>query len=162
MRTATPRSDRLLAGLRRLAIVVPLLAIGPVSPSAAATPARPVVTVYHSPTCGCCGKWIDHMKRNGFTIVQKQVTDVIAVKKRLGVPMALASCHTSVVGGYAIEGHVPADVITKLLREKPAVAGIGVPGMPAGVPGMETAGPRDRYEVVAFTKTGQRRTYALR
>ena len=123
--------------------------------------APPEVTVYKSPTCGCCKKWVDHLRANGFTVRANDVTDVDAYKTRYGVPAALGSCHTAVVGGYAIEGHVPADLIHRLLKEKPKVVGLAVPGMPMGSPGME--GPTaERYEVLSFTRDGTTRVFARR
>jgi hypothetical protein len=125
--------------------------------------ARPAVTVYKSPTCGCCSKWIDHMKSNGFDVKALDVEDVNLVKKTYGVPPALGSCHTSLVGGYIVEGHVPADAVSRLLRERPAVAGIAVPGMPVGSPGMEVpGGRRDPYSIVSFDKTGKHTVYERR
>lgn len=117
--------------------------------------ARPEVTVYKSPTCGCCSKWVDHLRSNGFTVDAVDVEDVDAVKRAHGVPPALGSCHTALVGGYVVEGHVPADAITRLLRERPASAGISVPGMPAGSPGMEVPGRRDSYTIWSFDKQGK-------
>ena len=111
--------------------------------------AVPAIEVYKSPTCGCCGKWNDHMRTAGFTVNSTDLPDVATVKDKHGVPPALRSCHTAIVGGYVIEGHVPADVIKKLLRDRPAVVGIAVPGMPKGSPGME--GSRvDSYNVRSF------------
>jgi hypothetical protein len=129
---------------------------------AAQTPPAPApVAVYKSATCGCCAKWNDHMRTAGFTVNSTDLTDVAPVKDKHGVPAPLRSCHTAVVGGYVIEGHVPADVIKKLLRERPAVVGIAVPGMPMGSPGME--GPRvDSYNVVSFDKSGATKVYASR
>lgn len=119
----------------------------------------PSVTVYKSPTCGCCTKWVDHLRASGYTVTAKDVADVDSIKAELGVPGALASCHTALVGGYVIEGHVPAADIARLLKEKPKVTGIAVPGMPMGSPGME--GPRkDAYEVVAFETNGATRVFA--
>ena len=108
------------------------------------------VTVYHSPTCGCCKKWISHLEQNGFTTKSVVIDDVTPMKDKFHVPRDLSSCHTAVVDGYVIEGHVPASAINKLLTEKPSkVDGISVPGMPMGSPGME--GPyQESYEVVAF------------
>ena len=107
------------------------------------------VTVYKSPTCGCCSKWVDHLTASGFKVTAHDTSDMQAVKTRLGVPDAMASCHTSVVGGYIIEGHVPAADIQRLLRDKPKIAGLAVPGMVMGSPGME--GSRsDPYNVMAF------------
>lgn len=93
-------------------------------------------TVYRSPTCGCCGAWIAYMEDHGFEVVVHDVEDVVAVKQVAGVPSELYSCHTSAIGGYTVEGHVPIEAIERLLEERPAIQGIGVAGMPAGSPGM--------------------------
>jgi hypothetical protein len=124
--------------------------------------ARPAVTVYKSPTCGCCSKWIDHIKSHGFDVKAVDVEDIDLVKKTYGVPPALASCHTSLVGGYIVEGHVPAEAVSRLLRERPAIAGITVPGMPVGSPGMEMPGRRDPYSIMSFDKTGKYTVYERR
>ena len=130
--------------------------------ASAADTAAPVVTVYKSPTCGCCTKWVDHMRESGFEVVVNDMDDVTPLKNEVGVPNALRSCHTAVVSGYTLEGHVPADLVQKLLEEKPKnTAGLAVPGMPMGSPGME--GPRkDAYEVVAYSADGKTRVYAER
>jgi hypothetical protein len=123
---------------------------------------KPVpVTVYKSPTCGCCGKWVEHMRANGFEVTVNDMPDVAPIKDKQGVPSALRSCHTALVGGYAIEGHVPADLVKKLLKEHPNAAGIAVPGMPMGSPGMEGA-TKDTYNIVLFDKTGKTSVYATR
>ena len=123
---------------------------------------KPVsVVVYKSPTCGCCGKWVEHMRANGFDVTVNDMPDVTPVKDKQGVPTALRSCHTAIVGNYAIEGHVPADVVKKLLKEKPNAAGLAVPGMPMGSPGMEGAS-KDAYNVVLFDKSGKTSVYATR
>lgn len=135
----------------------------PASTAKAATdkPASFPAAVFKSATCGCCGKWNEHMRANGFAVTNTDLTDVAPVKDKHGVPMPLRSCHTALIGGYVIEGHVPADVVRKLLRERPAVVGIAVPGMPMGSPGME--GPRsDAYQIVAWEKSGATRVYASR
>ena len=123
------------------------------------SPARPVMTVYKSPTCGCCSNWIAHMKENGFEVKSLDVDDIDVVKKGNGVPAAVSSCHTAVVGGYVVEGHVPASAVKRMLSEKPAIAGIAVPGMPAGSPGMEVPGRQDAYSVVSFDKAGKQSLY---
>jgi hypothetical protein len=129
---------------------------------AAATAQQELVTVYKSPSCGCCKAWVEHMRQAGFRMDVHDMDDVQPVKTAMGVPGPLASCHTARVGGYAIEGHVPADLVAKLLREHPSdIAGLAVPGMPAGSPGMEGMG-KDAYDVVAFTKDGHTRVYASR
>ena len=111
--------------------------------------AAPAVTVWKSPSCGCCGGWVDHMRKAGFPVTVHEVDDVDPVKARLGVPERLQSCHTAEVDGYALEGHVPADSVARLLRERPAARGLAVPGMPQGSPGMET-GVKEAYQVVLF------------
>lgn len=128
-------------------------------PSAATYP----VAVYKSPTCGCCSLWNDHMKAAGFAVTSTDLADVTPIKDKNGVPAQTRSCHTALVGGYVVEGHVPADVIKKLLRERPAIVGIAVPGMPAGSPGMEMPdGRKDSYQIVAFDKQGKTSVYATR
>ena len=120
-------------------------------------------TVYKSPSCGCCKKWVEHMQTNGWKITAHDVPDVDVYKKRYGVPDALGSCHTAIVtSGYVIEGHVPSDVIDKLVAQRPAdIIGLAVPGMPQGSPGMET-GRTDKYDIVAFAKTGKTKVFASR
>ncbi|HEU0079293.1 MAG TPA: DUF411 domain-containing protein [Longimicrobiaceae bacterium] len=119
------------------------------------------VTVYKSPTCGCCTKWEEHLRGNGFRVVSVPREDMNAIKAEHGVPKGLQSCHTALVDGYAVEGHVPADVIRKLLSERPKVKGVAVPGMPMGSPGME--GPhKDEYEVYTFDASGPKDVYAVR
>ncbi len=119
------------------------------------------ITVYKSPYCGCCGKWIEHMRANGVAVNLREVEDVDPVKELYGVPPALASCHTAVVDGYVVEGHVPADLIKRLLAERPEARGLAVPGMPAGSPGMEGAG-REPYDVFIFDDRGKIAVYARR
>lgn len=122
--------------------------------------AKPVeMTVYRNPTCGCCGKWLDHVRQHGFQVTDVLSEDMNAVKKRLGVPQNLASCHTAVVGGYVVEGHVPAGDIKKLLTDKPPLAGIAAPGMPQGSPGMEMGGRQDAFSVMSFDKEGKTATF---
>lgn len=116
------------------------------------------IVVYKSPTCGCCGKWEDHLRASGFT-VESKVTEAMNPKKvELGVPQGLQSCHTAVVEGYVVEGHVPAASIKKLLKQKPKVAGIAVPGMPIGSPGMEGPNP-EKYDVVSFGRDGKTKVF---
>ncbi|OAN48133.1 metal-binding protein [Paramagnetospirillum marisnigri] len=99
------------------------------------------VTMWKSPSCGCCGGWAAHMEKNGYRVKSVDVDDIDRIKKGLGVPPALASCHTAKVGGYVVEGHVPAEAVDRLLKEKPKVGGLASPGMPSGSPGME--GPKE-------------------
>ena len=104
------------------------------------------MTVYRSPTCGCCGKWIEHVKQNHFTVKDIVSDDMQAIKKKYGVPENLESCHTAIVDGYVIEGHVP--------ETKPKVVGLSAPGMPMGSPGMEMGGRADDFDVVSFDSAG--------
>ena len=121
---------------------------------------RDTVTVYKSPSCGCCSNWVDHMREHGYAVVVNDMEDVQPVKTREGVTDALASCHTATVGGYVVEGHVPAADVQRLLSDRPAITGIAVPGMPMGSPGME-GGSVDRYDVLAFDRaTGATRVFA--
>jgi hypothetical protein len=119
------------------------------------------MTVYKSPTCGCCNKWVDHIRAAGYDVKTIDVDDVTPYKEKYGVPLDLASCHTGVIDGYAIEGHVPADVIDRLLKEKPKGAkALAVPGMPMGSPGMEVPGRKDAYNVILVDAKGKRSVYA--
>ena len=115
----------------------------------------PEVTVYKSPTCGCCSKWVNHLEANGFTVVAHDVNNMNAIKTQSGVPPQLASCHTALVDGYVIEGHVPAADIKRLLTEKPTIMGVAAPGMPIGSPGMEQGNRKDTFDVVAFGQQGK-------
>lgn len=115
--------------------------------------------VYKSPTCGCCAAWVDHVKQAGFQVTVIDTANLEPVKQRAGILPGQGSCHTAFVSGYTIEGHVPAEDIRRLLAERPRVAGLAVPGMPVGSPGME--GPlRQAYEVIAFTRDGNTRVWA--
>ncbi len=132
-------------------------------PSWAVAAALPEVVVYKSATCGCCAEWVSHLRRHGSPVKSTDVSDLQAVKARHGVPADLQSCHTALVAGYVVEGHVPADLVGRLLREKPRVLGLAVPGMPAGSPGMETADGRvDRYQVLTFDRSGKTAVFATR
>lgn len=115
-----------------------------------AVAAQPAVDVARSPGCGCCGAWIGHMRAEGFTVRDRLADDLAPLKSRLGVPADLQSCHTAMVDGYVIEGHVPAREVRRLLAERPSATGLAVPGMPMGSPGMETGGAADPYEVLLF------------
>ena len=118
------------------------------------------IEVYRSPTCGCCSKWLAHLKENQFIVKDNVTDDVQAIKDKYGVPENMASCHTALVDGYVIEGHVPAADIKKLLKIKPAVIGISVPGMPSGTPGMEMGGRKDPYKVVSFDKENKYQVFS--
>jgi hypothetical protein len=127
----------------------------------AAAPTPTPITVYKDPSCGCCKNWVEHLRANGFAPEVHDRSDMAALKDSLGVPAALRSCHTGVVGTYVIEGHVPAADVKQLLATKPAkTVGLAVPGMPAGSPGMEMGGRIDRYDVIAFASAGVTRVFA--
>jgi hypothetical protein len=121
--------------------------------------ARPPLTVYKDPSCGCCKKWVEHMQASGFTVTAHDDSDMDALKDHYGVPSGVRSCHTALVGSYVIEGHVPASDVDRLLKEQPKAAGLAVPGMVVGSPGME-GGMAKPYAVVAFQKTGATTTFA--
>ena len=137
-----------------LALLVPasgLLAAGgePAVQHSPVANALPLLVVHRSPTCGCCMNWVEHMRHAGFDVEVRNVADMGAVKARLGVPDEMRSCHTAEVGGYFIEGHVPAADIRRLLAERPDAKGLAVPGMPMGSPGMEhPAGHVQPYDVM--------------
>jgi hypothetical protein len=135
-------------------------AIG-VSAQQNAAAAKPTAVVYKTASCGCCKMWVEHLKANGFTVEAKDVSadEVRAVSKAAGLKDDDSSCHTAKIGGYIVEGHVPASDIKKMLKEKPAIAGIAAPGMPQGSPGMEQ-GAKEPFDVVAFTKDGKTKLYA--
>jgi hypothetical protein len=124
--------------------------------------AKPAMTVYLTPTCGCCGQWVDYVEREGFDVTAREVdqAELNSIKEEAGLDWGLASCHTAFVGDYVVEGHVPAREIRRLLDEQPAIAGISVPGMPIGSPGMEMGDRLDPYDVVAFTRDGSTEVFA--
>lgn len=128
----------------------------------AAAPALPVVTVYKDPGCECCGKWVKHLSANGFVTMVQNTSNMDEVKHTMHVPTALQSCHTAVVGPYVVEGHVPADLIKKMLAQKPAIVGLAAPGMPSGAPGMETGAKPDKYDIIAWERSGKTHVYASR
>ena len=142
-----------LINRRRLLSATTAAALLPCLPALAGT--LPEIVVNKDPYCGCCGAWIDHLRQAGFPATGVDVDDLSALKERLGVPADLASCHTAEVAGYVVEGHVPSDAVARLLAERPAAAGLAVPGMPIGSPGMEVPGMApDTYEVVLFGPSG--------
>ena len=126
--------------------------------TAAISATPPTLTVFKTKTCGCCGKWVEHLRASGFKVIVNEVASTGEYREKYGVPEKLQSCHTAVVEGYTIEGHVPAADIQRLLKEKPKAKGLAVAGMPAGSPGME--GPReDAYSVVKFDEDGMLSVY---
>jgi hypothetical protein len=166
MRFLLPACAVLLAACNRPA-AEPSTASQPASGTVAATHAAPAsvaqasdsIVVYKTPTCGCCKKWVEHLREHGFRVATVDQNDVSDVKARLGVPSSVTACHTATVGGYVVEGHVPASDIQRLLAERPAVEGIGVGGMPTGSPGMEGL-YSERYEVKSFDKSGATKIFA--
>ena len=117
------------------------------------------VVVYKTPTCGCCSKWVSHLSEAGFEVEANDLDDLSSIKNHYGVQRAFSSCHTAVVEGYVVEGHVPAEYVKRLLEERPEVAGITVPGMPIGSPGMEGPNPQP-YDVLSFDKEGRTDVFA--
>jgi hypothetical protein len=138
---------------RRCVLIVGAVSI--LRPGTLSVAAEPLVTVHRDPNCGCCSGWVQHLQKAGFPTNVLDVKDLDAVETRLGVPDDLAACHTAEVAGYVVEGHVPAVALKRLLAEKPDAAGLAVPGMPVGSPGME-GGTVEKYEVVLFGPSGRR------
>jgi hypothetical protein len=132
-----------------------------VSPALLRAAAGTPMMVYKDPNCGCCHNWVEIMRTSGFDVSVKDTTDMAVIKTRYKVGRKLVSCHTALVGGYVVEGHAPADVIRKLLAEKPKVLGIAVPGMPVGSPGME-GGTKQAYDVLTFDAAGKTTVFAKR
>ncbi|MGD9599494.1 MAG: DUF411 domain-containing protein [Steroidobacteraceae bacterium] len=127
----------------------------------AAAGALPLVVVHKTEACGCCGAWVTHMQRAGFPVEVRDVDNLNAIKEKVGVPYAKGSCHTAEVGGYFVEGHVPADDVKRLLAEKPRARGLTVPGMPAGSPGMEVPdGTVEPYDVELVADDGTTSVYS--
>jgi hypothetical protein len=142
--------------LQAAAAAVLTAAFGPLA--AADTP--PAIVVYKSPTCGCCEAWVKHLRDNGFAVTIHDVEDTGAQRARLGMPERFGSCHTARIAGYAIEGHVPAADIRKLLVQRPEAVGLAVPGMPVGSPGMEQGPRADPFDVLLVRKDGGARVFS--
>ena len=144
--------------MKRFAIFVLVLGLfGPTAPALAEE--LPTMTVWKSPWCGCCGNWIEHVRAAGFEVQVKEVEDLSLVKRMAAVPDDLQSCHTARVGGYTVEGHVPASDIIRLLDERPKAHGLVVPGMPSGSPGMEN-GEQDPYDVLMLGRDGETEVFS--
>lgn len=152
-------SFRTYAAAFGLGIVLAVLGIGAYW-QWGTSPELPPVTVYKSPTCGCCGDWVTHLRDNGFPVTVKARANLRPLKQQVGIPKDLAACHTAIVGNYVVEGHVPAAEIKRLLREQPDLHGISVPGMPIGSPGMERGDRVEPYKVVGFTNAGDTSVFA--
>jgi hypothetical protein len=127
---------------------------------ARAADALPRVDVYKDPHCGCCGAWVDHLKAAGFAVRVFEVGDTAAARRRHGLPDRFAGCHTAIVAGYVVEGHVPAAEVRRLLALRPSAIGLAVPGMPVGSPGMEVGDRQDPYDVVLVDRSGRGTVFA--
>jgi hypothetical protein len=145
---------------RRNALSMALGAMAFVAVPTFAAGALPPVEVFRSPSCGCCGAWVDHLKAAGFDVKVTMVDDTSAARRKYGLPDKFGSCHTAVVAGYVVEGHVPAADVKKLLAMKPVAVGIAVPGMPVGSPGMEMGARKDPYQVLLIDKQGRERVFS--
>lgn len=145
---------------RRIALSAIMAAMAlPASPTFGAG-ALPPVEVFRSPSCGCCGAWVDHLRSAGFEVKVTMMDDTSVARRRYGLPEKFGSCHTAVVAGYVVEGHVPAADVKKLLAMKPVALGIAVPGMPVGSPGMEMGSRKDPYQVLLIDKQGRERVFS--
>lgn len=122
--------------------------------------ALPPVEVFKNPSCGCCGAWVEHLKAAGFDVKVTLVDDTAVARRKYGLPDKFGSCHTAVVAGYVVEGHVPASDVEKLLAAKPVALGLAVPGMPVGSPGMEMGSRREAYQVLLVDKQGRERAFS--
>jgi len=143
------------------AVIILAVVFASIGAAAAQRGQQPVVEVFKSPTCGCCSKWVDHLRAHGFTVKTTDTAAIDDLKAKHQIPQGARSCHTAVVGGYVVEGHVPAADVQRLLKERPAIAGIAVPGMPIGSPGMEVPGMKAQpFDVVSFSKQGATRVFA--
>ena len=148
-------------GLFRLAGQAALASLMSAAAPVAREATKPThIVVYKDPNCGCCKSWVEHLRKHGFDVAVRDTSDVSGAKRTGRVPEQLATCHTAFVNGYVVEGPVPAADIQRMLAEKPKIAGLAVPGMPAGSPGMEVGGRMDHYEVIAFTRDGRTSVFA--
>jgi hypothetical protein len=145
---------------RRAVLTLLTAAAAALSLPVVARQALPPVQVFKDPNCGCCGAWVEHMKAAGFSVTVTEVEDTSVARRKYGLPEKFGSCHTAVVGGYVVEGHVPADDVKKLLVMKPVAIGLTVPGMPVGSPGMEMGSRKDPYQVLLIAKDGRERVFA--
>ena len=139
--------------MKRQVLVLVILVVSALALAARAE--NPTISVIKSKTCGCCSLWLEHLKAKGFTVKAEDVDDLYERKDKLKIPSELQSCHTGIVEGYVIEGHVPAEDIVRLLKEKPKALGLAVPGMPMGSPGMDMGAKKDAYNVILFTEDGK-------
>jgi len=151
----------LLAPIAAASLAAAGLATPALSAPGATARSLPPVTAYRTASCGCCKGWLQHMRANGFQVRDVVVADLGAIKRHLAIPAKLSSCHSAQVAGYALEGHIPASDIKQLLRKRPAVAGIALPGMPLGSPGMESAYGKEPFTVMSFTKGGTVQPFSI-
>src|SRR3972149_8215683 len=142
-------------------VAIVVLGLGTVSAFSKSPSDVTTIIVYKSPTCGCCTKWVNYLREQGFQVTAYDISDLTPIKKKYGVPNALSACHTAIVDGYVVEGHVPADVILRLLKERPKGVGITVPSMPMGSPGMEGK-YSEPYDVLTFDQDGKTQVYTSR
>lgn len=142
------------------ALITTGVVLGAISACQAQTPPASVIVVYKTPTCGCCTAWVEHVAAAGFTPRIVKMADLTLVRKKLNAPDDLISCHIAQIDGYAVEGHVPADAIKKLIAEKPDAVGIFVPGMPPGSPGMESPYGSQAFDVILQRRDGKREIFA--
>lgn len=142
--------------MRRTSLLIVALALwAGIAPAQAAER----VEVFKSPYCGCCEKWVEHLRKAGFEVITRDVNDVPGARRKLGMPERFGSCHTARVGGYVVEGHVPAADVERLLKEKPRAVGLAAPGMPQGSPGMETSHPQP-YDTLLVQADGSATVFA--
>lgn len=150
-----------MVSTRGVVVVVAVVAAGLAGVAASQRSTAPTIQVYKTSTCGCCRVWVEHLRSNGFTVQTTDLDDLSGIKSKHGVPARAQSCHTGVVNGYVVEGHVPAADIHRMLKERPAIAGLAVPGMPIGSPGMEVPGVKPQpFDVLAVEKDGRTRVFA--
>jgi hypothetical protein len=149
-----PKKTWRLAGLFALC--------GLLSANLAQAQSKPTVTMFKNPGCVCCERWASSLKTAGLSVKSVETTHLSAAKDKAGIPAGLRSCHTASVAGYVFEGHVPADLIRKVLKERPQIVGLAAPGMPLGAPGMDAQGTSHPYQVIAFTADGKTSVYAQR
>lgn len=148
---------------RRAALRLPLALVGAVMLSqpmrVLAAGSAKQVTVWKTPSCGCCHEWVAHLRKNGFEVLTHDVQDTVPIRQKFGLNAKFGSCHTARLGNYVLEGHVPSQELRRLLREQPKALGLAVPGMPMGSPGMEMGDTRDAYDVLLVMADGSSRIY---
>ena len=154
-KTASTGTEKALASRKLASLFMPLTLIACAEMAAAQT-----IEVVKSPYCGCCTQWVEYLRAEGFEVRVVEAEDVTPAARRAGVPDDLRSCHTATIEGYAVEGHVPAADIRRLLAQRPDAAGIAVPGMPIGSPGMEQGDSRQAYSTILFAHDGRRQVFA--